>query len=106
MKRMDGNYRVTVHVDHHLTAEDVAAILAQDVWGELSDYGRKEPDRLTQARAEKAVRSHLWLDGIDSLQYWRERIEGEHIDEAWAWACEQVRRLFPALGAHLDNNHP
>lgn len=86
--RRSGEYMITVSITHHLTGADVAAIL---ITNDRAD------ERLTKREAERAIRQELALNGGSLYPYWRDNLTEDEQDDAWEWATEEVRRLFPDL---------
>lgn len=95
--RRDGSTRITVRVEHHLGATQIASMLANGPWAELTEWGAHPDVEISRAQAEDAVMTQLAQSGEEYVALWREYVGEEHADEAWDWATAQVHRLWPAL---------
>jgi hypothetical protein len=91
----DGQRRVTIRIQHHLTREELANALAA--------YAAKMLDRdelgdrcLPKATIEKYIHQQVG-DDYSGLPYWHEAIkqngDGDHADRLIAWASKQVQAL-------------
>lgn len=95
--RKDGSTRITVRVAHHLGATQLASILANALWSEVTEWGDHPDVEVSRAQAEGAVVMQLEQSGEEYVNLWREYVGEKHADEAWEWAVAQVSRLWPAL---------
>lgn len=96
-RRRSGTQMATLLIKHTVDANDVTAIVADDV--QIDD---PESVPTSRAQVERLVRQWLHRDGDESLHYVSER-HADEWPERWALAAEAIERIFPEWAGEIRN---
>jgi hypothetical protein len=100
--RRNGKHMITLAVTHILDGREVAAILAMEKYGELTDFGGDEDGvrDLGKGEAEAKVRDHLYYFGTSRLEFVSDYLGVQSDDaqeRALQWGSRQVRLHWPTM---------
>jgi hypothetical protein len=90
---LDGERRVMLRVEHHVSLRDMAMAIASNHVVEAMDDNLPT---MTKVQVIKETRDLLAMKGWDGIDFaadeWGEGEDGERLEQ-WAW--DEVTRLFP-----------
>ena len=98
--RRAGEHMVTVRPRFDLNGQLITAMVARQLWDEASNFDEAdEPAPVSRRQVEEAVTRYLQVYGQSELDDWATYLSSdEDVQErAWAWAREQVLRVWPEL---------